>query len=57
MNHELLLQATVALLNKLHGWPMPGLRDEYLAAMLAVQDSTEIVGGKLVIKSEAHHGL
>ena len=28
-----LLSATVALLNKMTGWPMPGMRSEYLAAM------------------------
>jgi hypothetical protein len=31
-----LLEALVALTNKLHGWPMPGLKAEYDAAMAAI---------------------
>lgn len=38
MNNKLLI-ATTGLLNKLHGWAMPGLRAEYMAAMRAVLDA------------------
>lgn len=54
MNKDL-LAATVALLNKLHGWPMPGLRDEYENAMLAVLKAGAVAeGGQLVVKEAAH---
>ena len=45
-----LLVSTVALLNKLHGWPMPGLRDEYENALLAaLKLGAAAEGGKLIV--------
>lgn len=53
-NHNLLV-ATCDLLNKLHGWPMPGLRDEYQKALLAAFKAGAIPeGGKLVVPPESH---
>ena len=54
MNNEL-LQATVALLNKLHGYAMPGMRTEYINAMRAVINAGAVAEGPdLVIKETEH---
>jgi len=53
--HRNLLIAAVALLNKLHGYPMPGMRTEYINAMRAVIDAGAVAEGPdLVIKEKNH---
>jgi hypothetical protein len=50
-----LLSATVDLLNKLHGWPMPGCRPEYLAAMEAALNAGADIDDeklRLVVKAK-----
>jgi 7-cyano-7-deazaguanine synthase in queuosine biosynthesis len=48
-----LLSATVDLLNKLHGWPMPGCRPEYLAAMEAALNAGADIDEKLCLVVKA----